>query len=252
MFTKAIVRLPGPDCGSGLTTANLGAPRYDLLCVQQARYIEVLQALGVAVHTLDPLPGYPDAYFVEDVAIITPEVAIITRPGAISRQGEEASMADVLSGYRPIVRIEAPGTVDGGDVLKMGTHYFIGQSDRTNQAGIVQLGTMLEHHGYTWSVIPVEGGLHLKSSVNAMGPGALILTAEFAQHEAFKGYPYFVLDESAAYAANSLWINGHLLIPAGYNIRDRLEKRGIDVIELDVSEIKKMDGGLTCLSLRLG
>ena len=144
-----------------------------------------------------------------------------------------------------------PGTVDGGDVLAADNHYFIGISERTNSTGANQLGEILRHHGYSWSTIVVGAGLHLKSDVNYLGNNVLLCTSRFADHAEFAGYEKIVVQDEEAYAANTLLINEHLLTPAGFpETFKKLDDAGYDVIELDVSEVRKMDGGLTCMSLR--
>jgi dimethylargininase len=250
-FTHAIVRRPGQNFAQGLTTSHLGAPSYEVLIEQHDAYVKTLRALGLKVIVLDPQPDYPDAYFVEDTAVVTPDVAVITNPGAQARRGEEDTIEPVLARYRTTQRIQAPGTLDGGDVLMLGTHFFVGISDRTNTEGAEQLGDILEGFGNTWTAIPVEAGLHLKSSVNYVGKNTLLLTEEFADHREFKGYDRVVLDRSEDHAANSLLINDRLIMPKGApGTRKKLEALGLEVIELDVSEARKMDGGLTCMSLR--
>ena len=251
MFTHAIVRRPGIDFAAGITTSDLGEPRFELMSRQHEAYVGVLESLGLRVLQLDPLPGYPDAYFVEDVAVVTPDVAVVTNPGAESRNGEKVSIEPVLARYREVVRIQAPGTVDGGDVLAIGSHWFIGVSGRTNQDGCVQLGRILERFGNTWTPVTVGGGLHLKSAVNHVGGNTLLLTGALAADEAFSGYDRILVEDGEAYAANTLLVNDHLIIPSGFpETRGRLEATGLPVIELDMSEAQKMDGGLTCLSLR--
>lgn len=251
MLTHAITRKPGENFVHGLTTSNLGRPNYELIVKQHQAYIETLRSLGLEVFVLDALPDYPDAYFVEDPAVVTPEVAVITNLGAESRKGEEAAIEPVLARYRPTVRIQTPGTIEGGDVLMVGSHFFIGLSDRTNQAGAEQLGRILEEYGHTWTVVPVGAGLHLKSSVNYVGKNTLLVTEEFAGLDQFKGYDRIILDRAEAYAANTLLINECLLTPKGFpDTRHKLEGLGLEIIELDVSEVRKMDGGLTCMSLR--
>jgi dimethylargininase len=251
MFSRALVRTPGPDAGRGLTTAGLGPPDFRLLLAQHAAYVDALRALGLDVEVLDPLPGFPDAYFVEDPAVVMTDVAVITRPGAPSRRGEEAALEPALARRRPIERLAPPATLDGGDVLEAGGRWFIGLSERTNEAGARALGRILEARGRAWSAVPVGAGLHLKSSVGTLGGRALVLTEALAAHAAFEGYDRVVLDPGDEYAANALWINGELLVPAGFpRARRKLAALGLPVRELDVSEVRKMDGGLTCMSLR--
>ncbi|MGD2078286.1 MAG: arginine deiminase family protein [Chloroflexota bacterium] len=249
--TQAIVRQPGSNCMTGLTTGDLGPPDYDLLLAQHQAYVDALCELGLWVEELPAEPDYPDAYFVEDTAVVMPEVAVITIPGAPSRRGEQESIAQVLARQRMLAYIEAPGHLEGGDVLMVGRHFFIGLSERTNEAGAEQLAQIVAEHGYTSSTVPVGPGLHLKSSVNVVGPNTLLLTADFAGHPAFARTRQIVLDEAEAYASNTLLINDTLIMPAGFPLTwSKLEALGQPVIELDVSEIQKMDGGLTCMSLR--
>ena len=251
MFKHAITRLPGENFGSGLTTSNLGAPHYALILEQHRAYVEALRGLGLEVTVLPALIAHPDAYFVEDPAIVTSKVAVINRPGAPARQGEEVSLAPVLAQYRPLERIFAPGSVDGGDVLMVGEHFFIGVSERTNQSGAEQLGTILRRFGHTSETVLVGEGLHLKSSVNWLGDERLIVTPALADHPAFARFEKLLVEAEEEYAANTLWINGTLLHPAGFpRTCAKLEKLGLPLIELEVSEVRKMDGGLTCMSLR--
>ena len=151
MFAFALTRKPGRNFIQGLTTANLGPPDYELILKQHACYVDALKTIGIEVIELGPQPDYPDAHFVEDTAVVIPEVAVITRPGAAARQGEEESIAEVLRQYREIEHIQAPGTLDGGDVLMIGNHFFIGISERTNPEGAKQLGGILEKYGKTWT-----------------------------------------------------------------------------------------------------
>ncbi|MCB9419108.1 MAG: amidinotransferase [Ardenticatenaceae bacterium] len=250
-FTHAITRKPGLDFAEGITTAKLGTPDYELMMLQHAAYINALRALGLMTIELDTLPGHPDAYFVEDVAVVTPEVAVITRPGAPSRQGEEATMALVLSQHRPVAPIKSPGTLDGGDVLMVGSRCFVGLSERTNAAGAGQLARILGDHGYNCTAVPVAAGLHFKSSVNWVGGKTLLVTADFAGQPELADYEQIVVPEGEEAAANVLLVNGRLLIPQGYpQTRKKLIDWGADIIELNMSEAAKMDGGLTCMSLR--
>lgn len=252
MFTHAIVRKPGASFAQGITTSNLGKPDYDRMVRQHQAYIQALESLGLEVIVLEAEPNHPDAYFIEDVAVVIPEVAVITNPGAEPRQGEQDYIEPVLAQFRPTIRIQAPGTVEGGDVLMVGRHFFIGISERTNKAGANQLGHILEHYGNTWAPVEVAAGLHLKSSVNYVGEGILLVSDNFAEREEFAGYRKILVPPNEAYAANTLWINDHLIMPFGFPVtKKRLAETGLPIIELDVSEAQKMDGGLTCMSLRL-
>jgi len=251
MFTHAIVRRPGDDFARGSTTSNLGIPRYELIIKQHEAYIKALSAFGLELIVLEPLSNYPDAYFVEDTAVVTPDMAIITNPGNKDRQGEEDTIERALAAYRKTVRIHPPGTVDGGDVLQVDSHFFVGISERTNREGATQLGYIFEEYGYTWTTVCVEAGLHLKSSVNHIGKNTLLITEQFACRDEFKGYDTIIVNKTEEYAANTLLINNSLITPKGFpNTMKKLEATGLRIIELDVSEVRKMDGGLTCMSLR--
>ena len=252
MFTHAITRKPCENFGLGLTTAvRAEPPEYGLMLSQHESYLAALSTAGLDVIDLDPQPDYPDAHFVEDTAVVTPEVAIITIPGAQARRGEEESILPVLFKYRTIKRIQPPGTLDGGDVLQVNNHFFIGISERTNREGAEQLGRILQDYGHTWATVDVGDGLHLKSSVNYVGNNNLLVTPDFTAKELFTDYNLIVLDRPESYAANTLLVNEHLLIPAGYpDTRNKLDFLGLTIIELDTSEVRKMDGGLTCMSLR--
>jgi len=250
-FTYAIVRTPGTNFAQGITTAKIGIPDYSQMVQQHQAYTQALMSLGLEVNVLDAEPRYPDAYFVEDVAVVTPQVAIITNPGAKARKGEEESLVGVLARYRPIARIIAPGILDGGDVLMIGSQFFIGISARTNLEGASQMGQILEGYGYQWTPVPIAAGLHLKSSVNYIGENTLLICNDFAKRDEFIDYRKIIVPKNEEYAANTLWINDHLIVPYGFpETKKRLVATGLPVIELDVSEARKMDGGLTCMSLR--
>ncbi|MFL5247983.1 MAG: dimethylarginine dimethylaminohydrolase family protein [Myxococcales bacterium] len=242
-MSRAVLRRPGPDFAQGITTASLGAPDYSLLLAQHAAYADALRSLGLAVEVLDALPGFPDAYFVEDVAVVVPDLAVIARPGAPSRLGEEDGIDDVLAWHREIARIEAPGTLDGGDVLVADRHVFVGLSERTNREGAEQLARRLKPHGYRVTTVPVSTGLHLKSGVSWLGARTMLVTKELARH--FHQYRCIVAEEAAC---NTVLVNDTLLVPSGS--AGAVAQAGLRVLELDVSEARKMDGGLSCLSLR--
>ncbi len=251
MYAYAITRKPGRNFHRGITTANLGEPDFDLMVRQHEIYTETLKTLGLEMILLDPLDDCPDGYFVEDTAVVTPDIAIITNPGAPSRKSEIQSIKNTLSEFLEIRQITAPGTLDGGDVLQVEKHYFIGISNRTNRGGADQLGSILEKHGYGWSSVEVKGGLHLKSFVNYIGDNTLVTTNGYEGLEDFMPYKKIALDPDEAPAANSLWINCHLLVPYGFSTAaEKLNAAGIPIIQIDVSEAQKMDGGLTCMSLR--
>ncbi|MEN8006582.1 MAG: arginine deiminase family protein [Candidatus Krumholzibacteriota bacterium] len=250
-FTHALCRRPGSDLAGGITTADLGAPDFQQACRQFDRYVDTLRDCGLDVTVLDALPGYPDAHFVEDTAVVTPDVAVVTRPGALARQGEQQSIAEALAVHRPLESIEPPGTLDGGDVLMIGTHFLIGLSARTNEEGARRLGAVLESHGNTWQTISVAAGLHFKSSVNLVAPDTLLVAADFADRTELADFRLIRVPPNEEYAANVLLVNERLIMPEGYpRTREELDGLGVEIVELDTGEFRKMDGGLTCLSLR--
>ena len=250
-FTHAISRLPHENFAAGITTSDLGIPDYQAMLTQHTTYIQTLRQIGLDVTVLDALPNFPDAHFVEDVAVVTSDVAILTNPGAPARNGEQVPMEPILAQHRPIERINGPGTMDGGDVLQAGKHFFVGISERTNQKGAEQFGEIVSRHGYTWTAVDVAAGLHLKSSVNALSEKTLLLTPEFAARSEFASYQHILMDEDEIYAANTLRINDYLLTPRGFpKTLAKIQILGLQVIEMETSECEKMDGGLTCLSLR--
>lgn len=251
MFTHAITRKPGKNFAQGITTSDLETPSYELIVKQHGAYIQALKSLGLEVIVLDPEPDYPDAYFVEDTAVVTPDVAVITNPGAEDRKGEEDTIEPLLSKHRKTIYVKPPGTLDGGDVLMVDTHFFIGISKRSNWEGAEQLGRILEKYGNSWAAVPVNSGLHLKSCVNFVGNNTLLITEDFAGLNEFKGFDKIILNKEEEPAANTLLINDCLIIPKGFpDTRKKIETLGLDIIELDVSEARKMDGGLTCMSIR--
>lgn len=252
IFTSAIARKPGTNFAQGITTNSNASPDFDRVMYQHKTYIDTLTKLSLQTIVLEPLEAYPDAYFVEDVAVVTRNRAIISRPGAAARRGETEFITSTLNKFRQLAHIKAPGTLDGGDVLLIENHCFIGISQRTNSAGAQQLGTILEEEGIKWTPIEVDGGLHLKSDVNYIGRSTLLLTERLANLNEFNQFNKIIVDEDESYAANSLYINGRVLTPKGFpNTLKKLTHEGFDPIPLDTSEIQKMDGGLTCMSLRL-
>jgi dimethylargininase len=252
-FSHAIVRTPASSFADGLTKAAWAEPpSFERLMIQHRAYVAALREAGLSVEMLPNLAAYPDAYFVEDVAVVVPDLAIITRPGAPQRRGEVDHIIEALSVHRNVVRLEAPATLDGGDVLVAGRRVFVGLSARTNEAGFSSLRELLRPHGYSVEAIPVAAGLHLKSSVTLIGPEAIVVTPAFADRAELADFEQIVVREADAYAANAVWINDHLLVAAGFPaLAERLLGRGLELIELDMSEVAKMDGGLSCLSLRL-
>jgi dimethylargininase len=253
MFTKAIVRLPGRNFDQGLTTVQLGVPRFAQVLAQHADYCAALLACGLNITTLEADLDHPDSTFVEDIAIVTSRGAMVTRPGARSREGEVVAMRPVLREFFPaLTQIEAPGTLDGGDICEAGSHFFIGVSHRTNEEGARQLARYLAGLGFTSQKVDVrsiQSILHFKSGVSYVGDNTLVVIEELAGM--FPGYEEIVVSREESYAANCVRVNDRVLVAAGYpQLVGELKERGFDPLELDMSEFQKMDGGLSCLSLR--
>lgn len=252
MFRNAIARTPGRSMVHGLTSAGLGVPDYDKALAQHAGYVAALERCGLAVTVLPADEAFPDSTFVEDTAVLTAGCAVITRPGAPTRRGETESIREaVMQHYDRVEEIEAPGTLDGGDVMMIGSHVYVGRSERTNESGAAQLIAILERHGMSGSVVPLDSVLHLKTGVNGLDHRDLLVTGEFVTKTEFRDFIRIEVDDDERYAANSLWINGRVLTPAGFpKTRAAIEAAGYETIVLDVSEFQKLDGGLSCLSLR--
>ena len=248
MYTKAIVRRPGRNFAEGITSANLGKPDFEKALDQHSAYCDALKECGLELIVLEADERYPDGCFVEDTAIVTSEVAIISRPGAASRMGEEAEISGILSEFRKIETIKHPGTLDGGDVLRAGNHFFIGISGRTNRDGARQLSAILSKYNYTASETEVGQGLHLKSGIAYLGKGNFISAEGFSKIAGSSSI--IIIDQDESYSANCLQANDFLMIPGGFpKSKKKIVEFGYNIIELEMSEFRKMDGGVTCLSL---
>ena len=255
MFQHVIVRRPCPSVCEGITSApELGKPDYQKALCQHDTYIEALKRCGVDVTVLDAMDEFPDSCFVEDTAVLTPNCAIISNPGAPTRQRESSYMVETIKRFYPedcIEYITAPGTMEGGDVMMVGNHFYIGLSARTNQEGCRQFIAALERHGHTGSVVPLEKVLHLKTGLAYLENNNLLVAGEFCEKEEFARFNRIEIAPDEGYAANCIWVNGTVLVPAGYpGAKAAIERAGYPVIEVDTSEFRKIDGGLSCLSLR--
>jgi len=251
-FTKAIVRRPCKAMTDGLTSANLGKPDYQLALTQHDHYIVALQNCGLDVTMLEADEHFPDSTFVEDVALLTPSCAIITNPGAPSRRGEIESIEQAVKlHFDNVEHIQPPDTVDAGDIMMVGSHFYIGLSERTTPEGAAQMIAILQKHGMTGSTVPLKHVLHLKSGVAYLEDNNLAATGEFIGREEFAQFNIIEIDDDESYAANCVWINGTVLVAAGFPRAKRaFEARGLKTLPLDMSEFQKLDGGLSCLSLR--
>jgi dimethylargininase len=252
MFTKAIVRTPCKAMVNGLSSVNLGPPDYQKALLQHTDYIEALKECGLQVTELPADENFPDSTFVEDVALMTPHCAILTNPGAPSRTLETRSMLSTIRDfYADVATIEAPGTVEAGDIMMVGEHYYIGLSERSNQAGADQMIAILDSYGLQGSVVELTEVLHLKTGLGYLENNNLLACGEFLTKPEFQKYHLLEVDPIEAYAANSVWINGTVLTPKGFpKTRSLIESAGYKIREVDVSEFQKLDGGLSCLSLR--
>jgi dimethylargininase len=256
-FTHAIVRPPCANFAQGISAANDGPPDLGLALEQHARYCEALERCGLQVTCLEPDPQYPDGTFVEDTAIVTDRGAMLARPGAPSRTGEIAGIgAELRRFFSELPQILAPGTLDGGDICQVDEHFLIGVSARTNEQGAEQLAAQLRRWNYTASIVDIRssaGLLHLKTGIAYLGDGVGIEGPGVGLLD-LEGAPFreaVVVSGEEAYAANCVRINDAVLLAAGYpRMRDSLERRGYKLLILPMSEFRKMDGGLSCLSLR--
>jgi dimethylargininase len=254
-FTRAILRVPAANFASGITTSSEGAPEFATALGQHLAYADALRSLGLALTILPPDPAHPDSTFVEDTAIVTPLAGILTRPGAASRAGEVVAMRHALSHFfEALPEIEAPGTVDGGDVCETDDGVMIGITARTNEAGARQLASHLEALGLVAELVDIRGTpglLHLKTGISYLGDGRLAVAAGVPMLPAFRRYECVTVVAEEAYAANCIRVNDRVVVAAGYpRFADTLVQLGYDLVPLEMSEFRKMDGGLSCLSLR--
>jgi dimethylargininase len=217
---------------------------------QHRQYQQALRALGCEVVELPAEPDLPDSVFVEDVAVVLDEVAVITRPGADSRRAESASVARVLTSYRPLVHLTAPATLDGGDVLRLGRELLVGASGRSNAEGVAQLQAAVAEFGYSVRQLPIRGCLHLKSAVTEVAEGVLLVQPQWIDATAFPGFTIIEVDPEEPHAANALRVETGLIYPSCFpRTLQRLRAAGIDPVVVDVSELQKAEGAVTCCSL---
>lgn len=255
MFTRAIVRTPGSNFAEGLTTVDLGVPHFANVLEQHEHYCDALRECGLELTTLEPDLRHPDSTFVEDTAILTPHAAILCRPGAPTRGGEVAAIHPGIERfYDRVLTIDSPGTVDGGDICEADNHFFIGVSLRTNEEGARQLGAHLNTLGYTTSTVDIRhmtAILHLKSGISYIGDNTLVVMDEMAAEPQFARFDLVRVSAPESYAANCVRVNDRVLVAAGFpRLADDLSAHGFHPLLLNMSEFQKMDGGLSCLSLR--
>ena len=217
---------------------------------QHAAYRDALVRLGCTVVELPPAPAHPDGVFVEDTAVVLDEIAIATRPGAESRRAEVGSVAATLAVYRAVRRIESPGTLDGGDVLRIGRTLYVGLSDRSNRDAIEQLRAHLTPFGYAVEGVPTSGCLHLKSAVTALADDLLLVQPAWVDATVFAHHRLLAVDPAEEHAANALRIGDAVVYPDCFpRTRERIERAGVRVEAVDVSELQKAEGAVTCCSI---
>jgi len=227
------------------TPIDLGMAR-----AQHAWYEAVLESLGCSLVRLPADPELPDSVFIEDTAIVLDEVAVLTRPGAPSRQAETAAVARALELHRPLLRLEAPATLDGGDVLVLGRTLFVGLSSRSNPEAVDQLGRLLRPHGYAVKGVRVSGCLHLKSAVTRAGEDRLLANPAWVDPGAFGDWRVLEVDPGEPCAGNVLTVEGQVVSPDCFpRTRRRLEAAGLTVHLVDMEELQKAEGAVTCCSL---
>lgn len=255
MFKNVIVKRPSKSLIDGITSApELGKPDYELALKQHDAYIAALKDCGVEVTVLEADEAFPDSCFVEDTAVVTSKCAIISNPGAASRNGETKTMVGVIKRFYAEDKIEYikhPGTLEGGDVMMVGNHFYVGLSDRTNEEGARQFIAILEKYGHTGSVVKLTEVLHLKTGVNYIENNNMLMYGEFITKPEFSKFNHILIDPQEAYSANCIWVNNKVIVPAGYeSTLKNIIAAGYETITVDTSEYRKLDGGLSCLSLR--
>jgi dimethylargininase len=219
---------------------------------QHQAYEEALAEAGYRVERLESAADMPDSVFVEDIAIVFEELAVITRPGAVSRRGEVPAIADALEAHRAVRRIEAPATIDGGDVLVVGRRVFVGLSSRTNREAVRQLRSLLASYGYTICEAAFEDCLHLKSAVTALNDDTLLLNPRLVNPQTFAGFEIIEVDPDEPMAANALRLRDRIIFPSAFpRTAVRLRANGFRVAAIDASELAKAEGAVTCCSLLL-
>lgn len=247
----AITRAVGPPLADCELTFQAREP-IDLAeaILQHAAYLDALRQAGIATEVLPAVEHLADAVFVEDTAVVLDELAVITRPGSMTRRAEVATVAAALERHRILARIEEPGTLDGGDVLTIGRRIFVGSSSRTNEAGYNQLSRAVERYGYRATPVEVDRCLHLKTAVCALDEESLLINPDWIDGGELSEFRHVDVAEEEPFAANCLALNGVIHLSARCNrTRDLLEQRGFATRILRITEFEKAEAGLTCLSL---
>ena len=217
---------------------------------QHEEYVQALKDMGCEVVELPAEPDLPDSVFVEDTAFILPQAAVITRPGADSRRPETETIIHALQPYRELLLIQEPGTVDGGDVLVLDKDIFVGMSTRSNHAAVDQINILVGKFGYQAQGVELHDCLHLKSAVTQVDAKTLLINRNWVDAHHFAGFDLIDVDPSEPFAANCLPVNGEILFPEAFpKTRAKLEARGFKVRTVQVDELAKAEGAITCCSL---
>lgn len=223
---------------------------YARACAQHTQYENTLRALGVEVISLPQEPDLPDSVFVEDAALVLDECAILTNPGASSRRPEVASVEKALAPYRELFRIQPPATIDGGDILRINRTIYIGLSGRSNQEAVRQMKTLLAPRRYQVRTVTVSGCLHLKSAVTQVNEDTLLINPSRVSKNVFPGFNFIEVDPSEPHAANALLVGDTVIYPTVFpKTQARLGEAGIHLLTINVDELEKAEGALTCCSL---
>jgi dimethylargininase len=252
-FTRAITRLPARSIVHGLRAEDIGDPDYEQMLRDHAHYVETLKQAGASVTELPALEDFPDSVFVEDVALCLPEAAILMRPGAASRFGEVANMAPVLrDACAQVIELEGPGFIEGGDILTTPKEVLVGRSERTDSAGIAELADIVKRWNYRLREVHTPAGvLHFKTDCSLLDAHTILSTRRLDASGCSDGYRVIHTADGEEAAANAIRYNDLVLMPAGFpRTRESLLEAGYQVHEINNSECAKLDGGMSCLSLR--
>ena len=252
-FSHAICRLPSRSLVVGLRAEDTGQPDYDVFLKNHADYIETLESTGAKVIVLDALEAFPDSVFVEDAVLCLPKGAIVMRPGAPSRLGEAESIKSTISVlYTEVDQIKGPGFVEGGDVLVTETEVLVGRSARTNKAGIEELASIIVPWGYTLREVDTpQGVLHFKTDCSLLDENTILSTKRLAQTGCFENYDVIYTANGEEACANTIRFNNLVIMPDGFpETEHKLLDKGYAVKKIGNTEAAKLDGGMSCLSLR--
>ena len=252
-FTRAVTRKPSGSIVDGLRAADIGMPDLEQMLKDHAHYVAILRETGAKVVELPALEAYPDAVFVEDTALCLPEGAIMMRPGAPTRAGEVDGMAPVLRDiYDVVLDMSGPGFIEGGDILTTSKEILVGRSARTDAAGVAELQSLVDQWGYSVrEVFTPEGVLHFKTDCSLLDAETILSTKRLDASGCFEGYNVIHTSDGEEAAANAIRFNQFVIMPAGFpKTSERLCAAGYDVHEVNNTECAKLDGGMSCLSLR--